>query len=155
MNKLKWFWCVIIVTGFVVDQSCVKKTNKQTKLYQSGANRCEKYQGNTLLTSILSTGLESLDSDGGLSSPSEKTSAAMLKEFDRLLPNYLSRAFDVVILTSIYRPTKRILLSFVSCVAIQHHADIALWRQNKSTISATTFSSTFLGPGRGGGGYLI
>ena len=98
---------------------------KQAKLCQSGTNRGEKYQRNTLLlTSILSTALESLDSDGGLSSPSEKTSAARLKEFGRLLPNYLSRASDVVILTSIYRPTKRILLSFVSCVAIQRHVDI-------------------------------
>lgn len=124
MNKLKRFRCVLIVAGFVVDQSCVKK-KKQAKLCQSGTNRGEKYQHNTLLlTSILSTALESLDSDGGLSSPREKTSATRLKEFGRLLPNYLSRASDVVILTSIYRPTKRILLSVVSCVAIQHHVDI-------------------------------
>ena len=99
---------------------CVKK--KKQSYVEVVPTGVRNINATLLLTSILSTALESLDSDGGLSSPSEKTSAARLKEFDRLLPNYLSRASDVVILTSIYRPTKRILLSFVSCVAIQHHA---------------------------------
>ena len=86
--------------------------------------------------SLLSfTALNLLHANRGLSLPSDKTSEPRWKAFDYPQKDYPNTASDILVLTSIYRPTKRILLSCVSCIPI-HNANI---QKNVGKLKKKTF----------------